>query len=162
MKQIGGSMYNYARPTAIPAPVKHASALMVSYALLVLVGTLTFAVQTDFTESRELFRGLMRATGVTCLAFWILTMNKMAWWFTVAVCSVLSALGIVGIVMLGVVGLAVDDSFLSLALTLVIPTYVLTHTVIILRRRDIRAQFGTAKPNAARHYPRSIRGGRLM
>lgn len=134
-------VFSLVRNTAAPAKVKQASLLMLSYAAAILIGTVLFAVKTDFTHSKELIRGLVRVAGISYLAFWLLKLDKRAWWFAVVACAVFASFGVVGILTLGFVGIAHDASVFSLLLGVILPTYFLGHATLILVQRETRELF---------------------
>ena len=134
-------MFGTIKISLAPGTVKRASLLMLSYAVVVLIGTVWFAVQTDFSQTKELFRGLVRVAGISGLAFWLLTLDKRAWWLSIGACSFLAILGVIGIVTLGFAGLAYDTSLLWFVLKLVVPVYLLGHAVLILAKRETRDLF---------------------
>ena len=133
------------RFSSAPAPVKKAAWLMIAYAAAVLIGTISFAVQTGFTETRELVRGLVRVTGFALLVWWLLSLDKRAWWVSVIACAVLCLLGILAVATFLFVGAAYQPDFLRLALQLFVPTYLLGHATFVLIQRNTRQHFERTK-----------------
>ena len=134
---------------AAPPPVKKASGLVLSYAVLVLMGTLWFAIETDFSQLRELGRGLLRAGGMAAIALWLPTLDKRAWWFAVMVCAVLVALGLVGIATVAFAGIRGDGASAGLLLRIAVPVYLLGQAAFVLVRKPTRALFRSACALAA-------------
>lgn len=114
---------------------------MLSYSAFILFGTAWFAVQTDFSNTRELFRGLIRVVGMTGLAFWLLTLEKWAWRFSIAACAFISLIGVIGVLAIGFVGVTHDSSFFWHLLQLVAPLYLLGHATFLLAKAETRQHF---------------------
>ena len=138
-------MFGLIQKSLAPASVKRASILMLLYAAFILTTTTWFALQTDFSHREELFRGLLRVAGITGLAFWLLTLNKNAWWFSIVACGLLAALGVIGILMLGFAGVVYDTTLLWLILKVAAPVYFLGHATLLLAKRETRQVFGVSK-----------------
>ena len=138
-------MFGLIQKSLTPVPVKRASFLMLLYAGVIFISTTWFALQTDFSHREELFRGLVRVAGMTGLAFWLLTLDKKAWWLSIAACGFLAVLGVVGILTLGFAGVAYDTSLLWVVLNVAVPVYLLGHTTLLLAKRETRRVFGVSK-----------------
>ncbi len=114
---------------------------MLLYAAAVLLGTLVFAVGTEFTEKRELFRGLLRVALFAYLVWWLPSLDKRAWWTSVIACGVLGVIGIVTMLLLFGVGLAEGSSVAWALIKIAVPLYALAHAFIILVRTETRWHF---------------------
>lgn len=125
----------------IPDPVEKVRRLMLLYAAAVLLGTLVFAVGTEFTEKRELFRGLLRVALFAYLVWWLPSLDKRAWWTSVIACGVLGVIGIVTMLLLFGVGLAEGSSVAWALIKIAVPLYALAHAFIILVRTETRWHF---------------------
>lgn len=138
-------MFGLIQESLAPAAVKRAMILMLLYAASILIITAWFALQTGFSHGEELLRGLIRVAGITGLAFWLLTLNKNAWWLSIVACGLLAALGVIGILAIGFAGAAYDTTLLWLIPKLAAPVYFLGHATLLLARRESRQAFGVSK-----------------
>ncbi|MBW0147938.1 hypothetical protein [Marinobacter arenosus] len=134
-------MFGLIKRSDAPHQVKRASMFLLSYALIVLVGTLFYAFESGGEDTRELFRGLIRVAGISYIAWWLLSLKKEAWWFAVGACGFLSLLGLVGIGALLYAGSIVSTDYYLLVLKLIAPLYLLIHALVILVREDTRSLF---------------------
>lgn len=126
--------------TAIPVSVTKVRRLMLLYAAAILLSTLVFAVDTGFMEKRELFRGLLRVAGFSYLAWWLPSLDKRAWWTSVIACGLLSAIGLVALLLV-VVGLDNGSSVLWALAKMAVPLYALGHAFLILVQSETRWHF---------------------
>lgn len=138
-------MYKFIKNAKVSTDVKNASLLLATYAVWVLVGTVWYAVDTDFENTKELIRGLIRFGGVTYVAWWLLTLDKRAWWFAVAASGFFSSMGVLAIAMFIYIGSTYDSIFLVMIVKLLVPLYLLIHALIILCKKETRAQFQSLK-----------------
>ncbi len=134
-------MFGFVKRSDAPVQVKRASFLLLSYAFLVLIGTVSYAYESGGEDSRELIRGLVRVGGISYIAWWLLSLKKEAWWFAVGACGFLSALGVFGVGALLYAGSSLSSDFYLMGLKLIAPLYFLLHAFLILVREDTRSLF---------------------
>lgn len=134
-------MFGLVKRSDAPVQVQRASIFLLSYALLVLIGTVFYAVESGGEDTRELIRGLVRVGGIGYIAWWLLSLKKEAWWFAVGACGFLSTLGFLGIGAFLYAGSSVSSDYYLLVLKLVAPVYLLLHAFVILVRADTRSLF---------------------
>lgn len=137
-------MFGFIGRSAAPVQVKRASIFLLSYALLVLVGTLSYAFESGGQDTKELVRGLVRACGIGYIAWWLLSLKKEAWWFAVGASGFLSVVGILGMGALLYAGAGLNADYYLLVLKLIAPLYCLLHALLILLKADARSVFFAA------------------
>jgi hypothetical protein len=121
-----------------PPNVKKIVGLLSGYAIIVAVVTIAFGLQTGFSDRRELAQGVIRFAGVLTMAWWLLSGQKAAWWFTLIVCLLMSCLGILGILLLSLLVLTDTADVWSHLISLIVSVYLLTHASILLLNRETR------------------------
>jgi len=78
---------------------------------------------------------------MTFIAFWLLKLDKTAWWFATIACSFFAILGTLTIITAAVAGFLYDSSLFQVLLRLILPTYFLTHSAYILFNKETRLAF---------------------
>ncbi|KJS31028.1 MAG: hypothetical protein VR64_13175 [Desulfatitalea sp. BRH_c12] len=125
----------------IPAEVKRASKLIITYAVVVMLGALWHGFSSDFVDSKGFIRAIFRFIGMSYIGWWVLSMDKKAWWFGIISCAVLLVFGIVGIGFLLFADVTHDSKFLWLVVNVFFSVYLLGHAVLILIRGSTRNHF---------------------
>lgn len=128
----GISVYKFIKEASVPFNIKKASLLMATYGFWILIWAIWFAFDTNFENSKELFRGIVRFAGMTYLAWWLLSLNKKSWWFAIGACGFFATMGFIGIISFIYLGVTTDRTYLLILLKLLVPTYLLSHVFAIL------------------------------
>lgn len=124
-----------------PAPINKVRWLMLLYIAVILLGTMSFAASTEFTEKRELFRGLLRVAGFSYLVWWLPTLDKRAWWAAVVACGFFAGLGLLSVLVFMSAGMSHEAGVLVFAAIVVVPLYALTHAFVVLMQEATRQHF---------------------
>jgi len=140
-------MFKHFRQSNAPADVKKASLLIASYALVVLLGVVIAVVQVGIPEPTQTFRGLLRVLGMSCIAWWLLSLDKRAWWFAVVLIGFFLGIAAFGLVLMLYYGGISNDLVISTFLKLALPLYLLTHALILLVQKTTRQYFFATTTN---------------
>jgi hypothetical protein len=134
-------MLKHIHQSTAPAEVKKVSLLIASYALIVLLGVIISVAQVGIPEPTQTFRGVFRALGMGYIAWWLLSLDKRAWWFAVALIVFLLSMAGFGLAIMLYYGGMANDFVISILLKLAMPFYLLTHALIVLTSANTRQHF---------------------
>lgn len=129
------------RDPNIPAEVRKASGLIITYALIVFISAIWYGVTSNFEDTRGFIRAMIRFGGMFYVAWWLLSLDKKAWWFAIIPCTLFLIMGIVAVGAFLFLGYMYDAEFLWVILRMGFVVLLLGQTVYLLSKKTTRNYF---------------------